>query len=69
MPKEPMRTQGKTSKLPKVRENADDQVVLINSSGFNFASDWLREWCVFSGPIIGRTKQEQSNPGFLSKLN
>ena len=60
-----MRTQGKTSKLPKARENADDQVV----TGFNFASDWLREWCEFSGPIIGRTKQEQSNPGFLSKLN
>ena len=35
----------KPSKLPKVRENADDQVVI----GFSFASDWLREWCEFFG--------------------
>ena len=30
----------KPTKLPKARENAGDQVVI----GFNFESDWLREW-------------------------
>ena len=29
----------KTNKLPKARENADDQVMM----GFSFASDWLRK--------------------------
>ena len=33
----------KTSKLLTARENAGDQVVI----GFNFASDWLREWYEF----------------------
>ena len=37
----------KTSKLLKARENADDQVAIV----FNFASDWLRGWREFSGPI------------------
>ena len=32
-----------TTKLPKARENAGDQV------GFSFASDWLREWRGFFG--------------------
>ena len=61
-----MRTQGKTSKLPKAQENVDDQVV----TGFNFASDWLREWCEFSGPIIGRTKArtKQSRISFETQL-
>ena len=32
-----------TTKPPKARENAGDQV------GFSFASDWLREWRGFFG--------------------
>ena len=42
----------KTIELPKARENAGDQVVI----GFSFVSDWLREWCEFSGPITERSK-------------
>ena len=38
IPREPMRTRNK-NKLPKARENADDQAIIGNSS----ASDWLRE--------------------------
>ena len=38
--------------MPKARENAGDQVVI----GLNFASDWLREWREFSGPITERSK-------------
>ena len=34
------------------RENAGDQVVI----GFSFESDWLKEWCEFSGPITERSK-------------
>ena len=45
-----MRTQSKTTKLPKARERAGNQVVI----GLNLSSDWLREWCVFSGPITER---------------
>ena len=37
----------KTSKLLKARENAGDQVTIV----FSFASDWLRVWREFSGPI------------------
>ena len=37
----------KTNKLLKARENADDQVAIV----FSFASDWLRGWHEFSGPI------------------
>ena len=42
-----MRTHNKTTKFPKARENAGDQVVI----DFSFASDWLRNWRDFSGPI------------------
>ena len=42
----------KTSNLPKLQENAGDQVVI----GVSFAFDWLREWCEFSGPIIEWSK-------------
>ena len=45
-----MRIQSKTTKLPKVRENAGDQVVI----GFSFAADWLKERFKFSGPITER---------------
>ena len=38
--------------MPKARENAGDQVVI----GLNFASDWLREWREFSGPITEQIK-------------
>ena len=37
----------KTTKLPKARENAGDQV----AAGFSFACDWLREWREYSGPM------------------
>ena len=29
--------------------------------GFTFASDWVREWREFSGPITGRSKANQEN--------
>ena len=45
-----MRIQSKTTKLPKARENADDQVVI----GFSFAADRLKERFKFSGPITER---------------
>ena len=41
-----------TIKLPKARENAGDQVVI----GFTFASDWLKEWREFFGPITEQSK-------------
>ena len=37
----------KKRKLPKARKNAGDQVGI----GVGFASNWLREWPQFSGPI------------------
>ena len=42
----------KTSKLPEARENVGDQPMV----GFSFASDWLRGWRKFSGPITDRSK-------------
>ena len=53
-----------TTKLPKARENAGDQV------GFSFASDWLREWREFSGPITERSKAKsmQSRITFDTEL-
>ena len=42
----------KTTKHPETRENVGDQVVI----GFSFESDWLKEWCEFSGPITERSK-------------
>ena len=44
-----------TSKLPKARENPGDQ----DEIDLSFASDWLREWRKFSGPI---TKQRKAKP-------
>ena len=48
--------------MPKARENAGDQVAI----GLNFASDWLREWREFSGPITEqiKAKTEQSRITF-----
>ena len=46
----PMRTQNEIGKRHEARENANDQVAVVHS----FASDWLRVWREFSGPI---TKQ------------
>ena len=37
----------KKTKHPETRENAGEQVVIC----FRFESDWLKEWCNFSGPI------------------
>ena len=42
----------KTTKLPKERENTDDQVMI----GYSFTSEWLREWCKFSRPITEQSK-------------
>ena len=42
------------SKPSKARENAGDQVIF----DVNFASDWLREWREFSGPITEQSKAE-----------
>ena len=39
----------------EARENEGDQVDI----GFNFAFDWSRWWCEFSGPI---TEQGEANP-------
>ena len=53
----------KTNKLPKARENADDQVMM----GFSFASDWLRKGHEFFGPITER-KTIQSRITFDTQL-
>ena len=37
--------------------------------GFNFASDWLKEWDEFSGPITELVKQNQCHPALLSTLH
>ena len=50
-----MRIKVATSKLPKARENAGDQ----DEIDLSFASDWLRDWRKFSGPI---TKQRETKP-------
>ena len=50
-----MRIKVTTSKLPKARENAGDR----DEIDLSFASDWLREWRKFSGPI---TKQRKAKP-------
>ena len=42
----------KTTKLPKERDNTDDQVMI----GYSFTSEGLREWCKFSGPITEQSK-------------
>ena len=52
----------KTSTLPEARENVGDQPMV----GFSFASDWLRGWRKFSGPIT--VKYNQYNLGLLSTL-
>ena len=49
----------KPSELPKERENTGDQVVIVNC----FASDWLREWREFSGPITERSKAKPIQSG------
>ena len=45
----------KTGNLLEARENEGDQVDI----GFNFAFDWSRWWCEFSGPI---TERGEANP-------
>ena len=56
----------KTSALLEARENANDQVAIVVS----FASDWLRGWCEFSGPITEQrlVKSKQSRITFDTKL-
>ena len=44
----------KTIKLAEAPENAGEQAAIV----FNFASDWLRGWREFSGPITERSKAE-----------
>ena len=41
----------------EAQENVGDQVMI----GFSFETDWLREWCKFSGPITVRSKAKQMN--------
>ena len=53
----------KTTKLFKARENAGDQVVVLD---FCFASDWLRGRCEFPGPIKKRGK---AKPKYLITLD
>lgn len=50
-----LRTEIKSTKLPKARENMGDRIVI----GFSFTSDWLKEWCKFSGRI---TRLSEAKP-------
>ena len=54
----------KTTKLPKARENAGDQVVI----GFNFTNDWLIEWREVSGPITDRRQTKAISVTFDTDL-
>ena len=56
----------KPTKLPKARENAGVQVIVA----FSFASDWLKDWWQFSGPITERSKAKpvQSQITFDTQL-
>ena len=47
-----MRNQSGNNPTDKTQENVGDQDVI----GFSFASDWLRGWHEFSGPITERKK-------------
>ena len=47
-----MRNQSGNNPTDKTQENVGDQDVI----GFSFASDWLRGWHEFSGPITERNK-------------
>ena len=51
----------KTAKLPKARENASHQIAI----GVSFSSDWLREWCEFSGPITARSSKRNAMSGYF----
>ena len=59
-----MRSQEKTGKLPKARENASEQVVI----GLSFASDWLEEWREFLDQSQTEVRQNYGNLGLLSTL-
>ena len=59
-----MRSQEKTGKLPKARENASEQVVI----GFSFASDRLEEWREFLDQSQTEVRQNYGNLGLLSTL-
>ena len=62
---EPIRILNKTNQTAYAREKASDRFMI----GFSLASDWLREWCEFSGPITERSKAKQRNPGLLLTLS
>ena len=47
-----MRTQSTNKQIVQSAVNAGDQVTI----GFSFASDWLREWREFPGPITQQRK-------------
>ena len=51
----------KPTKLPKARENAGEQVVI----GFNFESDWLREWREFLDQSWSEVQQIKAIPDYL----
>ena len=50
----------KPTKLPKARENAGEQVVI----GFNFESDWLREWREFLDQSWSEVQQIKAIPDY-----
>ena len=59
-----MRTQRKKKQQPKcfeAQENVGNQVMI----DFSFASDWLRKWCKFSGPITEQSKAKQRKGEFM----
>ena len=59
-----MRTQVKTNKLPKARENAGDKVVI----GFSFELIGWESGKSFLDQSQSEKKQNQSNPGFDTQL-
>ena len=52
-------------KLPKARQNADDQV----ASGFSFVSDWWESGASFLDQSQSKVKEKQINLGILSTLS
>ena len=60
-----MRTQSKTNKLPKARENASNQLVI----GLSVAFFRFRGGCEFSGPITEQIEGKQTIPDYLRRSN
>ena len=60
-----MRSQVKTGKLSKARENASDQITF----SFRLTSDWFKAWREFLEQSQTKQKQNQNNLAFLSTIN